>query len=393
VRLVIAVALLAAALLSGCRKPGQIEAVVDSTGRHPGAAVDTGAKLDALLGGRVRIVGAKGSGDVKPGEKARLTLYFLVERDCAGSDPSVFVHVAAPGAEVNQAQADHKPAVPLDQAKPGDLVVDAFDVALPSTIAVDELVVWAGLYEGKERWPASPSSSSDGHDRVEIARLHVVGAPPYLVAADVHKRGAPIVVDGKLDEPDWQRAQILGPFAAWDGKSAIDRKTTAKLLWDENNLYLAFIGEDPDVFTPYTKRDDPLYESEAVEIFIDADGDKDVYVELQAAPANDVHFDAAFAGGRRQHMDKSYNVGFETKTVVDERGFTSEWRIPVKEIRDVPAGEPKIGASWKVNLFRLERVRDPGRTRVVKNEASAWSSPLSGDFHNLDRFATITFVD
>lgn len=380
-------------VVTGCRKPGQIEAVVDSTGRHPASPVDLGQKLDALVGGRVRVVGAKGSGDVKPGEKAHLTLFLLVERDCAGSDPSVFVHVAAPGAEVNQAQADHKPAVPLDQAKPGDLVVDTFDVAVPSTIAVDELVVSAGLYEGKDRWPVSPSSASDGKDRVEIARLHVVGAPPYLVAADVHKKSGPIVVDGKLDEPDWARAQVLGPFTAWDGKSPIERKTTAKMLWDEDNLYLAFVGDDPDVFTPYSKRDDPLYESEAVEIFIDADGDKDVYVELQAAPANDVHFDAAFAGGRRQHMDRGYDVAYETKTVVDERGFTSEWRIPVKEIRDVPAGEPKLGASWKVNLFRLERVRDAGRTRVVKNEASAWSSPLSGDFHNLDRFGTITFVE
>ena len=51
------------------------------------------------------------------------------------------------------------------------------------------------------------------------------------------------------------------------------------------------------------------------------------------------------------------------------------------------------GASWKVNLFRLERVRSPDKSRVVKSEASAWSTPLSGDFHNLDRFATITFVE
>ena len=58
-----------------------------------------------------------------------------------------------------------------------------------------------------------------------------------------------------------------------------------------------------------------------------------------------------------------------------------------------PAHEPKVGAIWKVNLFRLERIRDGAKTRVIKNEASAWSSPLSGDFHNLDRFASITFIE
>src|SRR5205814_765925 len=86
---------------------------------------------------------------------------------------------------------------------------------------------------------ASGSSVPDGKDRVEIARLHVDDAPPFLVSADVHKATGPIVVDGKLDEADWAKALTLGPFAAWDGKTAIERKTTAKLVWDADNLYVA----------------------------------------------------------------------------------------------------------------------------------------------------------
>jgi hypothetical protein len=171
------------------------------------------------------------------------------------------------------------------------------------------------------------------------------------------------------------------------------------MLWSEGALHVAFLAEDPDVFTPYTKHDDPLYESEAVEIFIDADGDRDVYVELQSAP-NDVTFDAAFAGGRRKNMETSWDAGHEVKTVVDgtfgngadeDRGFVSEWRVPVEKLRDVPPGEPKAGAQWRINLFRLERIRKG--EKITKSEASAWSSPLSGDFHNLDRFGLIRFVD
>ena len=394
---VVAVVAVVVALASGCRRePGRIEALVDASGRHEARALPAGVRaLDALFDGRVRLLGISNEGaNVVTGANTHVVLYWLVERELAGAAPMVFVHVAAPGAEVNQASADHKlPA--LEAARPGDVVVDAFDVVVPASIAVDELLVWAGLFEGKDRWQVTPAAVNDGKDRVEVARLHVPGAPAFLVEAEVHKKTAPIAVDGVLDEPDWARAAVLGPFASWDGKTVIERKTTAKLLWDDDNLYVAFIGDDPDVFTPYQKHDDPLYDSEAVEIFIDADGDKDVYVELQAAPANDLHFDAAFAGGRRKNMDTSYDPHFESKSVVDvaKGTFVSEWRIPVRELKDVPARDPKVGAVWKVNLFRLERIRDASKTRVVKNEASAWSSPLSGDFHNLDRFGAITFVE
>ena len=66
----------------------------------------------------------------------------------------------------------------------------------------------------------------------------------------------------------------------------------------------------------------------------------------------------------------------------------SEWRIPIGELKDIPA-PPAPGATWKINLFRLDRIRRGDK--VIKNEASAWSTPLSGDFHNLDRFGTLQF--
>ncbi len=387
-------AVVAALAVAGCKPQGPVRAthVLDAAGRRPlTAPLALPEVLDVDLaapsgGGRARLVGARLPGHARPGEVVAGELLFLVEHALAAGAPQVFVHAAAPGAEVNQGGADHAPPAPASTWQAGDLVHDRFTLRIPEGIGVDALVVYAGLYEGKARWATAPKQ--DG-DRVEIGRVHIDGAPPLVVHAAVHRRTGEIVVDGKLDEPDWQQAAVLGPFVAWDGKSPITRPTTAKLLWDADNLYLAFRGEDPDVFTPYTHDDDPLYDSEAVEIFIDADGDKDVYVELQAAPKNDLHFDAAFAGGRRKNMDRGYHAGYVTKTVVDDTGFTSEWRIPVKDLKDIPAGEPRAGATWHVNLFRLERVREGGR--VVKNEASAWSTPLSGDFHNLDRFGTITF--
>ncbi len=217
--------------------------------------------------------------------------------------------------------------------------------------------------------PPAPSSSA---------------APPIVT---VHRAQGAIVVDGVPDEADWQRAapMILRPHL---DKGALAWPTTAKMLWAPDALYLAFDAQDDDAFSPYTKRDDPLYESEAYEIFLDADGDKDVYVELQSN-AFDVHFDAAFAGGARKNIDRGYDVDFTTKTTVSNGRVLQEWRIPIAALRDVPAGEPKAGAQWKANLFRLERRRRDGK--VVGAEAGAWSPPLANDFHKLERFGTLRF--
>lgn len=361
---------------------------------------ESGAKaLRATFDKRLRLLGVKAPAEVQPGERAAFTLYFEVLDDVL-SDPKVFVHGRAPGAEVNQVGADHEligGARPPSEWGRGDVLVDAFTLVVPRGFPSDRLDVYAGLYEGKTRWRVS-DGEHDGDDRVLVASVPVKGGKPSEARMNVVKRRAPIVIDGVLDEADWAKAERAGPFIAYDGRRKIKNETFVRVLWDEENLYVAFECEDDDIHTPYTKRDDPLYESEVVEVFLDADGDKDVYVELQAAP-NDVHFDAAFAGGRRKNFDTKYDVGFETKaklrgTLNDnsdvDTEWVSEWRIPLAEIRDLP-GKPAAGAEWKANFFRLDRKRRGDR--VVGTEASAWSSPLSGDFHNLDRFGTLVFVE
>ena len=232
----------------------------------------------------------------------------------------------------------------------------------------------------------APISACSKPAETGAARSAVVDAPPEVA---IHRATGPIVVDGVLDEPDWQRATPLRLRHTLDNRP-LAFNTTAKLVWTPEALYLAFDADDDDAFSAFSKRDDPLYDSEAYEIFIDADGDNDVYVELQS-DAFDLHFDTAFAGGARKNMQVAYDVDYATKTVVTPDRVVQEWRIPIAGLRDVPAGEPRVGARWKANLFRLERRRRDGK--VVGAEASAWSPPLRNDFHTLPRFGTFVFVD
>ncbi len=392
--------------LSACSSPPRAASVIHTkTGTSPfkgdAAAVVAAKKARALTStwDDFELLGVQIPSTARPGASVAVTLWWKVTDDVTEA-PKVFVHGRMPAATLNSTQGDHA-LVGVKGApswNPGDILEDAFTLRIPRSYDVEELEVLAGLYSGKNRFEVE-SGPHEKDDRVVVGVIKIEGGRASLptMKAEKVRAGEKMAIDGVLDEAVWARTERVGPFIRHDGKTNLKRKTWARIAWDDKNVYVGFECDDEDAHTPYTKRDDPLYNSEAVEIFIDADGDRDEYVELQAAP-NDLRFDAAFKGGARKNFDTSYDVNYEVKARVNgtvndnsdkDEGWVSEWRIPIAELRDVVT-PVAVGVEWKINLFRLERIRRG--EKVVRNEASAWSSPMSGDFHNLRRFGTLRFV-
>jgi len=205
----------------------------------------------------------------------------------------------------------------------------------------------------------------------------------------VHRAPAPIAIDGALLEAAWDRADRTGRFVrSLDGKAA-DAATEARLLWDDEALYVAFQCEDANVATPFTRDDQPLYTSNVVEIFLNPSGDLARYVEIEVAPSNAL-FDASFTG-RRAGMDLGWSSAARHAVQVDgtlndsrdvDRGWTVELAIPFANLPGEP--RPRRGDQWRFNLFRLRQ--PPG-------EGQAYSPPMVGDFHALEKFATLRFED
>ncbi|MEW5855713.1 MAG: carbohydrate-binding family 9-like protein [Myxococcota bacterium] len=361
----------------------------------PEGAVPSEASWD----GRLRLLGSKVEpANAAPGEKVRVTAWFFLQKDLL-EDYKLFLHGGGAGGEMNLVSDDHVPLdnlVPTSRWRPGEVLEDVRTITVPDPSPVGVLTLWTGFYRGNTRLPVDNRAHHDGQNRVTLATI-AVGEGKALPEYSAVRRTEPITVDGVV-EPAWEKAARTGAFFNYDGRGYPGNKTSARLMWDDEALYVLFECDDKDIWTSYTKRDDPIYNQEAVEVFLDVDADlgthgdpnKGTYQELQAAP-NDVHFDAAFSG-RRQGMNPGWNSSYETKAVlrgtfntptdVDE-GWTSEWRIPWKDLTDVGTGV-KAGQRMRFNMFRLDKPRKDGR--IVDNEASAWSAPLSGDFHNVTRF-------
>ena len=86
----------------------------------------------------------------------------------------------------------------------------------------------------------------------------------------VKRAATRITVDGRLDDAAWKNANQIEFQFPWDFQTGAKQKTTARLLWDDENLYVAYECIDADVVAHYDKRDDPTYKDDAVEIFISA---------------------------------------------------------------------------------------------------------------------------
>jgi hypothetical protein len=73
-----------------------------------------------------------------------------------------------------------------------------------------------------------------------------------------------------------------------------------------------------------------------------------------------------------------------------DKGWVAEIAIPLADVAGLDTAQkiaPKVGDVWRLNLFRMDSPE--GKPQV----ASAWSPPLVGDFHKLDRFGELAFGD
>jgi hypothetical protein len=340
-------------------------------------------------GGALRYVGARVAPlSAAPGAPLRVTHVFLPLKPLPAGF-QLFVHLVDPRTGQMVANDDHPLAAPLESWPVGKPFEDTQDIVLPPGVASARLLL--GFWRGDERLPVDQPQAQDGQNRMAGPLLESLAStlPEYRV---VRAKPAP-VIDGVLDDVAWKRATPVNLVNSLDGSPGRVR-TTARLLWDDTYLYVSFDCEDPDVWTTFTKRDEPLYTQEAVEIFIDADGDGRTYNEIEVNAANAL-FDAYFPE-RRQGMDLSWDSGALTAVTVQgtlndasdkDEGWRVEMRIPFDRLAAVPHLPPRPGDRWRFNLYRLEH---HGRREV---EGQAFSPPRVGDFHALNRFAWLVFED
>ena len=161
-----------------------------------------------------------------------------------------------------------------------------------------------------------------------------------------------IRIDGVLDEDAWQDAiQIDIDVETIPGENIPARvKTTAYLVEDGDNLYVAFNAEDPDPSSirAYLRDRDAAYDDDFVGIVLDTYGDARRAFEFFANPLG-VQMDLT-NDDVNQREDDSWNAIWDSAGKISDTGYVVEMKIPLSQLR-FPKRDGK--QSWGIDVLRM----------------------------------------
>jgi hypothetical protein len=249
-----------------------------------------------------------------------------------------------------------------------------------------------------------------------------------------YRAGAPLTIDGRLDEPSWQMAPRSPRFVDLISGRPTVHDTRAAVLWDDDWLYVGFWVEEPFVEAKLTERDATIWSENDVEVFV---AGQDAYYELELNALGTIYEalfvweDAYEAKGYDRMPELARTVegfrlwngvgfdrhprgprlgffrwdlpGLRTAASVDgtindntdrDRGWTAEIAIPWSGMAVLARGDgralpPRDGDVWRMDFSRFNTYRE---ARPAEDSGGwAWSAHGIWDSHIPEVFPYIHF--
>ncbi|RMH30615.1 MAG: hypothetical protein D6693_00090 [Planctomycetota bacterium] len=223
-------------------------------------------------------------------------------------------------------------------------------VGLWSSIA---LAVCAACAAGSALAGQPPASESDAG-----------GATATGWRARAARASDPPVIDGVLDDPAWTLADPIDDFTQVDPDegAAPSQRTVARIVYDEDNLYIGIRCYDDEpgrIIGKELRRDGNLGSDDRVSVVIDPYGtSRDGFI-----------FQLSVTGARRDGLvenNRRFRIEWDGiwwgRTSRDGEGWSAEFRIPVKTLSFSRRAE-----AWGLNIERSIR-------RL--NERVRWATPI-----------------
>lgn len=185
----------------------------------------------------------------------------------------------------------------------------------------------------------------------------------------------------QLDWGNCESASLSDTVSGGD----VREPTSFRACWSPEFVYIEVSCVDHYAISRYTDRDEPLYEQDVVEVFIECGEEEGgPYIELEVSP-NNILFDAKVwndGNGSISSIDVAWNMeGLETE--VKERDATRIYRMAIPTSHF--AKKPAPGVSWRFNVYRIDE------DETGEREYQAWSPTLALNYHVQSKFGIMVF--
>ncbi|MGN6714929.1 carbohydrate-binding family 9-like protein [Anaerocolumna jejuensis] len=205
-----------------------------------------------------------------------------------------------------------------------------------------------------------------------------------------HRAAKPFLLDGRLDKPFWEDAPFTSAFLDIEGEHMPSPRfpTRAKMLWDDENLYIGAQLDGNEIWGYVDKRDDIIFQDNDFEIFIDPDSDTQQYYEFEMNVLNTL-WDLFLPAAYRDNGSglSGYDIhGLRTAVFVDgtvnqpsaaNRSWSVEVVIPFAALTEClpQKRSPKEGEYYRINFSRVQWKTDVKDDRYQKR-----TDPSTGQF-------------
>jgi len=221
--------------------------------------------------------------------------------------------------------------------------------------------------------------------------LLVIPAGP-LPEYTIRRAAGPIVIDGKMGEPSWPAAETVGEFMFPWWQAGEKERTEARILWDEQNLYVCFVAHDKHISAFFKERDEGVSRDDCVEVFIAPDpSDVSKYFNFEFNALGTI-----LDRSPREKRSADWNApgikvaithdGTLNDDADEDRMWTVEIAIPFDSFAEYcPRLPPADGDVWRLNVYRCGGEVNP--------QHSAWSNTAAPRprFHVPERFGVVHF--
>jgi hypothetical protein len=219
--------------------------------------------------------------------------------------------------------------------------------------------------------------------------------------ASASRTATPPVIDGVVDERAWAEATPVGVFVQTEpveGQPATE-PTDVRVLFDDTAIYVGVICYDSDpanIVTVDSRRDAALSGQDSFQIIFDTYHDRQngfifgttpLGLEYDAQVRNEGETQSSGApalgrtgGGSGGGLNVNWDGSWEVKTRVTEKGWTAEFRIPLRTLRYGPP--PQV---WGINFARsIERKREQVYWSPVSRVYNITRLSSAGELRGLD---------
>jgi len=208
------------------------------------------------------------------------------------------------------------------------------------------------------------------------------------------RRVKPFILDGNINKEFWMDAPFTEYFVDIQGDTMPKPRfrTRAKMLWDDENLYISALLEGDEIWSIVTERDDVIFRDNDFEIFIDPDSDTHQYYEFEINAMNTV-WDLLLT---KPYRDLGQGIngwdihGLRTAVYIDgklndplsdNKSWSVEIVMPFDSLKECAFEKraPKDGEYWRINFSRVQWLVDCKEGTYCKRMNQDMNAPYPED--------------